>query len=352
MRFNSVKSGDFTSAAKAVNRSADQMFQASRESAPDFTGISKAAIASRAKERNAATEAKGVKDRAKINADSLIDRSKIKSDLTKSLTKTENSSNRMAGVVGALGSIAGGFVMKSEKAAEKLDRQKQDARETKREEMMLAILNKPQPKFEFTEKPPEHPGTTSTSPSTPELTTTPDKSKPKNTDSLVTSQSLASSTTFTPQQEVLAKAVRNVEVGDLGYDGFNQFGDAGGHSNRGTGGKYGDKFGTPLTSMTLSEVMKRQSRHNDKSLSDSNWQSSGGIWAAGAYQFIPETLKGIVQRSGIDTNRKFDKTLQDELFKFHAGEIKGGKIGSTWVGMQNYSPEERSRYNDMLNNNF
>jgi hypothetical protein len=143
-----------------------------------------------------------------------------------------------------------------------------------------------------------------------------------------------------------------VEVGDLGYDGFNQFGDAGGHSNRGTGGRYGEKFGTPLTSMSIAEVMKRQSRHNDKSLSDSDWQSSGGIWAAGAYQFIPETLKGVVQRSGIDVNRLYDKSTQDELFKFHAGEIKGGKIGSTWIGMQNYSQAERDRFNSLLQSDF
>ena len=158
MRFNSVKSGNFTSAAKAVNRSADQMFKASRDSAPDFTGISKAAIASRTKERNAATNAQNLKDVTNIKADALIEGTRIKGDLDKSLAKTKQGSTRMAGITGALGSIAGGFMMKADKAAEKLQREKDDLRDQKRDAQMTAILNKPQAEFSFDEEAPTNPG--------------------------------------------------------------------------------------------------------------------------------------------------------------------------------------------------
>jgi uncharacterized ferredoxin-like protein len=122
MRFNSVKSGNFTSAAKAVNRSADQMFQASRESAPDFTGISKAAIASRAKERNAAISAKGVKEVANIKADNLIDRTKLNIKTQKDVADIKRPAKRMAGVVAGLGSIATAAMLNKDNKEAKAER--------------------------------------------------------------------------------------------------------------------------------------------------------------------------------------------------------------------------------------
>jgi len=347
MRFNSVKSGNFTSAARAVNRSADQMFQASRESAPDFTGISKAAIAARTKERNAATTAKNLLDVTEIKADALVEGTQLKVDTEKAVNDIKRPAKRMAGVVAGLGALSTGAIgikeareAKAERATLKLERdkittlQQQSQAESKTwREKIEGLLTKQLDGSDSETKP----DTTGATP--PASTSTSSKLTP-------------TASALTPGQESLASAVRQVEVGDLGYDGFNQFGDAGGHSNRGTGGKYGSKFGTPLSSMSITDVMSKQSRHNDKSLSDSDWQSSGGIWAAGAYQFIPETLKGVVQRSGIDVNRPFDKATQDELFKFHAGEIKGGKIGSTWIGMQNYSQAERDRFNGILQSDF
>ncbi len=351
MRFNSVKGGDYSSGARAVNRNSDAAFDASRKSSFDFTGVSNAAIRARSIERQAAKKAEALKDRTQIKADTLVEGTQLKVDTEKKVADIKRPAKRMAGVVGALGSIAGGFVMKADKAAEKADRAARDARELKRDQQMLAILNKPDPVKEDVGPRPEHPGL-KPKPDAVEPTATSSSPTPSPSPSPTATPPGSGSMQLTDGQESLAKAVRQVEVGDLGYDGFNQFGDAGGHSNRGTGGRYGDRFGTSLTNMSIADVMKKQSRHNDKSLSDADWTSSGGIWAAGAYQFIPETLKGVVERSGIDINRPFDKATQDELFKFHAGEIKGGKIGSTWIGMQNYSQAERDRYNQMLQDNF
>lgn len=344
MQFNSVKGSNFTSAAKSLNKSTAAIFDASRTSAPDFTGISKQSIVSRTKERNAATEAKGLVERTNIKADSLIDRTKLKIKTEKDVADIKRPAKRMAGVVAGLGALSTGVInmkeareAKAERAELKLERDKMTALQQQTQADSKAGWAKIE---EFLTQ--KLDGSDSDAPSTPDPTPTSSKLTP----------TASGSSTLTPGQESLASAVRQVEVGDLGYDGFNQFGDAGGHSNRGTGGKYGTKFGTPLSSMSISDVMSKQSRHNDKSLSDADWQSSGGIWAAGAYQFIPETLKGVVERSGIDVNRPFDKATQDELFKFHASEIKGGKIGSTWIGMQNYSQAERDRFNSLLQSDF
>jgi len=347
MRFNSVKGSDFSSSARAVNKNSDAAFDASRKSSFDFTKVSKAAINARGVERRAAMESAALKDTTKIKADALVEGTQIKVDTDKAVNDKLRPAKRMAGVVAGLGALSKGAInmkeareAKAERATLKLERDKItqmntefQAQSVKDREMIMEMYKSGRK----TDAP-------STTPSTSTSTSTSTSSK--------LTPTASGSSTLTSGQESLASAVRQVEVGDLGYDGFNQFGDAGGHSNRGTGGKYGSKFGTPLSSMSISDVMSKQSRHNDKSLSDSDWQSSGGIWAAGAYQFIPETLKGVVQRSGIDVNRPFDKATQDELFKFHAGEIKGGKIGSTWIGMQNYSQAERDGFNSLLQSNF
>ena len=137
--------------------------------------------------------------------------------------------------------------------------------------------------------------------------------------------------TLTGDQEKVASRVRAVESGEWGYDAFNQFGDKGGHSNRGTGGAYGKKFGTPLTEMTLAQVMEKQKDHNNRSVSDAQWQQQGGIWAAGAYQFIPAD---VVRKGGFDTSRKFDAKLQDELFAFHVRDVRSLQ---PWVGIRGAS---------------
>ena len=343
MRFNSVKGGDYSSGARAVNRSSDAAFDASRKSGFNFTKVSKAAQSAREATRRASIKGEGLKDETKIKADALIKGTQLKVDTENAVNDKLRPAKRMAGVVAGLGAASTGIInmkeardAKTERATLKLERDKitqmnteYQAQSVKDREMIQELYR--------TRREEDTPSTT---PST--STSTSSKLTP----------TASGSSTLTPGQESLASAVRQVEVGDLGYDGFNQFGDAGGHSNRGTGGKYGSKFGTPLSSMSISDVMSKQSRHNDKSLSDADWQSSGGIWAAGAYQFIPPTLKGVVERSGIDVNRPFDKSTQDELFKFHAGEIKGGKIGSTWIGMQNYSQAERDKYNSLLQSDF
>jgi len=111
MQFNSVKGKDFTSGAKAVANESDQIFKDSLESAPDFTKISKTAIASRSTERQANEKAQGLRKAASIQADGLVDLTKVRTDAKKDVAAIKRPAKRMAGVVGALGALSGYAIM-------------------------------------------------------------------------------------------------------------------------------------------------------------------------------------------------------------------------------------------------
>ena len=119
-----------------------------------------------------------------------------------------------------------------------------------------------------------------------------------------------------------ARAVAATESGPWGYDAMNQGGYDGGYGAINSGA-YAERLGNgrPLTDMTINEVMQVQSGWNDRSITDKQWRDRGGVWAAGAYQFIPSTLASVVKKSGIDPNSKFDANTQDALFKFHAKQV-------------------------------
>jgi len=124
----------------------------------------------------------------------------------------------------------------------------------------------------------------------------------------------------------IAKAIGDTEGGKWGYDAVNQGGTHGGYKAINSGSYTDLSGGTPLTSLSIAEVMQRQSGWNDRSITDAQWRASGKgkdskIWAAGYFQFIPSTLSSVVKSSGIDVNRKFDKAAQQELFYHHARNV-------------------------------
>ncbi len=126
MQFNSVKGSNFTSAAKALNKSTEAIFAASRASAPNFTNISKAAIKSRSAERQAVDKAKGLTDLAEIKADSMTDLTKIRSKTSEDVADIKRPAQRMAGVVGGLGALSGYAIMaknarEDDEAAERME---------------------------------------------------------------------------------------------------------------------------------------------------------------------------------------------------------------------------------------
>lgn len=116
-----------------------------------------------------------------------------------------------------------------------------------------------------------------------------------------------------------------------GYDSMNR-----GEGRPGTGSQV---LGRPLTQMTVAEVL--------------NLGASDKIYAAGRYQFIPSTLRSLVNRGVVDRNSLFDEATQDQLAitylrdrtgKFWSGEASAGSyvpgLGNAWHGLRSVRPEQ------------
>lgn len=196
MRFNSVKSSDYSSGARAVNRSSDAAFDASRKSSFDFTGVSNAAIAARSTERRAAMKAEALKDQTEIKADTLVEGTKLKRDTDKAVADIKRPAKRMAGVVAGLGSIATAAVLNKENKEAKAERLKfrtdQAAITTKQQEQFNAsqkATNKMIEQLQSTLKP------TDTSTATTSDNTS---SSASSSSSTSTASPASSSTTYTP----------------------------------------------------------------------------------------------------------------------------------------------------------
>ena len=140
MRFNSVKSSNFTRGAKAVARSADQAFDAAMSGKPDFTGIAKTAMNARSMERQVATEAEGAVANAAIDAVSQTKRTRMKADTAKEVSDIKRPAKRMAGMVGALGALSGAALIAKGNREDREAAEKRDlAYEARTQQMIEAI---------------------------------------------------------------------------------------------------------------------------------------------------------------------------------------------------------------------
>ena len=78
-------------------------------------------------------------------------------------------------------------------------------------------------------------------------------------------------------------------------------------------GKSGDSktiIGMNLTDMTIGQILNRAAGNND---SEEKRIKEGKIFAAGRYQIIPKTLKGLVDAGVVKLGDKFDEKTQDKL---------------------------------------
>ena len=154
MRFNSVKRGNFSGLARSVNQNADVIFKSARATAVDNTDIAKEAIKARSMERRAAMEAEGKVARVGLEAVSRAKQYKDAANVIVTEGKDKGRKARMAGVVGALGSLATGVVTKKY-----LDRQEERDDERDKEtkawrERMLQLYSRPVPKPDPLPEPP------------------------------------------------------------------------------------------------------------------------------------------------------------------------------------------------------
>ena len=119
------------------------------------------------------------------------------------------------------------------------------------------------------------------------------------------------------------------------YNAFNLGGSDGGHTAHGSGytGAGTQRWGRELTQMTVGEVMEIGASPS----SENRW-----VHAAGRYQIIPDTLRGLVQRYKVDRNAPFDEAMQDQLAMYLAYQrlVQGNKINglrNEWIGLNNVS---------------
>ncbi len=156
----------------------------------------------------------------------------------------------------------------------------------------------------------------------------------------VTGEKETVSGNMTPDQRNALNILAKYESSAWGYNAVNQYGAKKGRVNFWTNPKTGEKSfvgdfsnmkqhgGRALTDLTVAEVLALQAGYNDSSISMEQWVDSGKLHAVGRYQFVGNTLPGLVERSGISPDLKFDKRTQDIL----ALQLMSERGISPWVG--------------------
>ena len=146
------------------------------------------------------------------------------------------------------------------------------------------------------------------------------KSKSTSSDS-TTSPASGFTSTLSGINKQVADYVAGGESGRFGYDAMNQGTDA---NKKIVGSGSFAKIlggGTPLTSLSLKEVIDKQSGYDDPSISTEEWRRRGGLHAAGRYQFIGPTLKNEIGIMGLDLDTKFTPEVQDKIFLHHLKRV-------------------------------
>jgi hypothetical protein len=149
-----------------------------------------------------------------------------------------------------------------------------------------------------------------------------------------TYQAFSAAANYKPLLDLIAS---RESMGYGQYDAMNRGGAAGGTVAIGSANSV-DVFGRGLSSMTVSEVM--------------DLQRSNKVHAAGRYQIIASTLRGLMNGSygstGVNPDDRFDAATQDKLaialLKGRAGRFLNGSgsisgavtgMGQEWIGLQN-----------------
>ena len=139
--------------------------------------------------------------------------------------------------------------------------------------------------------------------------------------------------------DIIHSGESTVDVTGNGYEAFNQGGSNEGKTVEGFSGTYGDhpaNTGKKLTEMTIGDILAIQdSGYNTKLYpftkeGTEKWHKSGGIHAAGRYQFTNIGLREALKRSNLKETDLFNEENQDTL-----AMILLTQIGSSqWTSMQ------------------
>ena len=133
--------GDWIAAGKAGAKSVNDLFAVARDNSPDYGMIAKTGMNARSKERQVATNAKKNVINAGIAAEARVRQAQIKADKSEEISDLKTSMKRKAGIVGALGAVAGGGLMAFENNRAKKVQAERDAKEEARETQRLALMS-------------------------------------------------------------------------------------------------------------------------------------------------------------------------------------------------------------------
>ena len=136
--------GDWIAAGKAGAKSVNDLFAVARDNSPDYGMIAKVGMNARSKERQVATEAKKDVINSAIAAEARVRQAEIKADTEGEISDLKTGLKRKAGIVGALGAVAGGGLMAFENNRAKKVQAERDAKEEAREASrtkMLALMS-------------------------------------------------------------------------------------------------------------------------------------------------------------------------------------------------------------------
>ena len=122
--------------------------------------------------------------------------------------------------------------------------------------------------------------------------------------------------------DVIHSGESTVDTKGGGYEAFNQGGADEGKTVLGFSGTYGDhpaNKGKKLVDLTIQEILDIQDSGYNTDLypftkeGTKKWHNSGGIHAAGRYQFTRVGLREAMKRAGIKPTEKFTPEIQDKL---------------------------------------
>ena len=141
MRFagNSSNTNSFIAAGKAAARSVTDLFKVARENSPDYGMLANENMKNRSKERQVANAAEAAVRREGIKALTQVKKTGIQVDAKEKILGMKLDANRKAGIVGALGAVAGGGLMAIENNRAKKVQAERDAAADARDAQSLAI---------------------------------------------------------------------------------------------------------------------------------------------------------------------------------------------------------------------
>lgn len=144
MRFagNTSNVGSWIQAGRAGSRGGSDFFKVARANSPDYGGLAETAMKARSSERIATTQAEAQVAQAGLRAKQQVENTKTKVEASEKILDKKIGAKRMAGVVGALGAVAGGAFMGIENRKADKRQAERDARDEARWQQELAIMRR------------------------------------------------------------------------------------------------------------------------------------------------------------------------------------------------------------------